>query len=101
MNFGARIPRETICAMFEANGYAPEVLHSQIVEQHAGTDISFFVTLETALEGTGLEQGLRCAFFADPEGQNPLSAIEAQQLQEAESERPLYHEVCVILAKPC
>ncbi|MEL6520986.1 MAG: class I SAM-dependent methyltransferase [Pseudomonadota bacterium] len=101
MNFGARIPKETICAMFEANGYAPELLHSRIVEQDAGTDISFFVTLETAMQGTGLEQDLVCAFFADADGKVPLSARAAQQQQEIAPEKPLYHEVCVIRAKPC
>ncbi|MBT8153081.1 hypothetical protein KMP13_04095 [Epibacterium ulvae] len=100
LNFGARIPRATICAMFAANGYAPRVLHSRIVKQDAGTDISFFVTLEKAMQGTGLEQDLVCAFFADPEGDTPISASDAHKLQEDDPDRPLYHEVCVIQAKP-
>lgn len=89
MNFGARIPKETICAMFEANGYAPEVLHGQIVKQDEGTDISFFVALEAAMEGTGLENKLVCAFFADPEGKVPLSACKAQAMQEDNPQAPL------------
>ncbi|MGB0660246.1 MAG: hypothetical protein ACPGNV_08685 [Mangrovicoccus sp.] len=101
MNFGARIPRATICSMFEANGYAPEVLNSRIVLQDAGTDISFFVTLETAMEGTGLESKVVCCFFADAEGKQPLSACEAQDRQINTPDEPLYHEVCVIRAKPC
>lgn len=100
MNFGARIPKATICAMFEANGYVPEVLNGRIVKQDAGTDISFFVTLETAMEGTGLENKLVCVFFADPEGKIPLSACEARARQEEDPQAPLYHEVCVIRARP-
>lgn len=100
LNFGARIPPETICAMFEANGYSPTILHSRIVKQDAGTDISFFVTLEKAMQGTGLEQDLICAFFADPEGQKPISARDAHKLLEDDPERPLFHEVCVIRGKP-
>lgn len=101
LNFGARIPRDLICAMFEANGYKPEVLCSRIVEQDGGTDISFFVTLEKAMDGTGLEQEMVCAFFADPEGREPLSASAAQARQESHPELPLYHEVCVIRGRPC
>ena len=100
MNFGARIPRAIICKMFEANGYAPEVLHSRIVKQDEGTDISFFVTLEAAMQGTGMEQELICAFFADPDGTRPMTAIEAQEQLENAPEKPLFHEVCVIRARP-
>lgn len=101
MNFGARIPTATICAMYEANGYAPKILHSQMVEQDAGTDISFFVTLEKAMQGTGLEAEIVCEFFADREGQEPLSASAAQARQEEAPEKPLYHRVCVVDARPC
>lgn len=100
MNFGARIPKETIFAMFVANGYAPQVLFSKIVKQDVGTDISFFVTLEAAMQGTGMEQDFVCTFFGDAEGKVPLSALEAQQQQEEAPETPLYHEVCVIRGKP-
>lgn len=100
MNFGARVPVATLLSMFKANGYEPEVLHAQMVRQDGGTDISFFVTLEQAMKGTGLEEELVCEFFADAEGEAPLSAIEAQRQQQEHPDKPLFHKVCVIRAKP-
>jgi len=100
MNFGCRIGTGIIFEMFEANGFRPEKLYSQIVRQDAGTDISFFVMLEKALKGTGLEKDLVCEFFADEEASRPLSACEAQDLLDRDPDAPLYHEVCVIRAVP-
>ncbi|GAB4520983.1 MAG: hypothetical protein Tsb0019_22210 [Roseibium sp.] len=100
MNFGCRIGTGIICEMFEANGFRPEKLYSQIVRQDAGTDISFFVMLEKALKGTGLEKDLVCEFFADEQATRPLSACEAQDLLDRDPDTPLYHEVCVIRAVP-
>lgn len=100
MNFGARIPMSILLAMFESNGYRPEVLHSQVVRQDGGTDISFFIALEQAMKGTGLEQNLVCEFFADALGDIPLSAHKAQQQQQEHPDKPLYHKVCVIRGTP-
>lgn len=100
MNFGCRIGTGIIFELFEANGFRPEKLYSQIVRQDSGTDISFFVMLEKALKGTGLEKDLVCAFFADEDAASPLSASEAQVLLDRDPETPLYHEVCVIRAVP-
>lgn len=101
MNFGARIPTNTLMAMFTANGYTPSVLTSQMVEQDGGTDISFFVTLESAMQGTGLESDFVCEFFADKDGKEPLSALDAQTRQQEAPDQPLYHKVCVVRATPC
>ncbi|TNY34353.1 class I SAM-dependent methyltransferase [Pelagovum pacificum] len=100
MNFGCRIGTGILFEMFEAHGYKPEKLHSQMALQHAGTDISFFVTLERALKGTGMEGGFVCEFFADEAGKQPLSAIEAQARMDADPEAGIYHEVCVIKGVP-
>ncbi|MCQ0987058.1 hypothetical protein [Jiella marina] len=100
MNFGCRIGTRIIMEMFEANGYAPRLLHSQIVRQDVGTDISFFVTLEKALKGTGVEGDFVCEFFADEKGETPLSAREAQQLLDQDPQTPIYHLVGVIHGKP-
>jgi SAM-dependent methyltransferase len=100
MNFGCRIGPGIIFEMFEANGFRPEKLFSQIVRQDVGTDISFFVMLEKALKGTGLEKELVCEFFADAKAKKPLSACEAQDRLDRDPETPLYHEVCVIRAVP-
>jgi|GEM_PF-1270535 len=100
MNFGCRIGTGIIFELFEANGYRPEKLYSQIVRQDAGTDISFFVMLEKALAGTGLEKDFVCAFFADKDGEKHLSACQAQALLDQDPDAPLYHEVSVIRGTP-
>lgn len=100
LNFGARVGTKVLFDLFEANGYAPEKLHSQIVLQHAGTDISFFVALEKALGSTGLQDAFACEFYADPEGRRRLSAMEAQAIIDSGKDQPLYHEVCVIRGQP-
>ncbi|MBZ4023126.1 s-adenosyl-l-methionine--l-methionine S-methyltransferase [Rhodobacter sp. TJ_12] len=100
LNFGARVGVPVLFDMFEANGYTPEKLQGQIVRQHAGTDISFFVALEKALGGTGLDHDFRCAFYRDPAGAEPISASEAQQMLDADREAAIYHEVCTIRGRP-
>ena len=100
LNFGSRIGTRILFDFFRANGYEPEKLHSQVVHQDGGTDISFFVALERAMSGTGFENGLVCEFFADAEGTKRLSACEAQDLIDSTPGASLYHEVCVIRGRP-
>lgn len=100
MNFGCRIGTDIIFECFEANGFQPEKLASKIVRQDDGTDISFFVTLEKALSGTGLEKQLVCKFYADADGTVPLSACEAQAQTDKDPHVDLYHEVSVIRGTP-
>lgn len=100
MTFGSRIGSDVIFECFEANGFRPEKLSSQIVQQHSGTDISFFVALEKTLQGSGLEKEFVCHFYADQEARQPLSACEALSRIEQDPLAPLFHEVCVIRGKP-
>ncbi len=100
MNFGCRIGSEIIFECFEAHGFKPEKLSSQIVKQHRGTDISFFVALEKALHGTGLERDFVCHFYADKDATIPLSACEAQSLVDQDPAAALFHEVCAIRGTP-
>ena len=100
MNFGCRIGTRTIFELFEANGFAPDILASQMVRQDAGTDISFFVALEKALSGTGLEKEFVCEFFASQNGDMPLSACETQNLLQADPRVAIFHKVCVIRGRP-
>ena len=100
MNFGARIGTDILFEFFQANGFKPKKLYSQIVLQDAGTDISFFVMLEKALQGTGLEKEFVCKFFADIEANIPLSACQAQALIEKDPTTKLFHEVCAIHGTP-
>ena len=100
MNFGARIGTDILFDFFKSNGYEPEKISSMIVRQHAGTDISFFVALERALMGTGVESEFACRFYSDEDGTQNLSACEAQDLLTADAKTPIFHEVCTIHAKP-
>ena len=100
INFGCRIGTDIIFECFEANGYQPEKLASQIVRQDDGTDISFFVALEKTMNGTGLEKQLICKFYADEDGKMPLSACEGQRLIDKDPHVDLYHEVSVIRGTP-
>ena len=100
MNFGARIGTEILFEFFRSNGYKPEKLCSRIVHQDDGTDISFFVALERALQGTDVEKDFVCKFFADPAGETTLSACEAQDMLDKDPHAALYHEVCVIRGIP-
>ncbi len=100
LNFGNRVGTPILFSLFEANGYQPEKLYSQVVRQDAGTEISFFVTLEKSLRGTDFEGDFSCDFFADPAGQTHLSALEAQAMIDRDPDAALYHEVCVIRGQP-
>ena len=100
MNFGARIGTDILKEFFEANGFKPEILYSQIVKQDPGTDISFFVMLEKVLHGTSMEKEFVCKFFADKKGEKPLSACQAYELAEKDPNVPLFHEVCTIRGRP-
>lgn len=100
LNFGARIGVPVLFELFKANGYTPEKLHGQIVKQHEGTDISFFVALERSLHGTGFDDEFSCAFYTDAEGQQQISAAEAQARMDADVHAAIYHEVCTIRGIP-
>ena len=100
MTFGCRIGSEVIFECFEANGFHPEKVSSKIVQQHSGTDISFFVALERTLHGSGLEKDFVCRFYADEQASTPLSACEAQRRIEQDPDTPLFHEVCAIRGTP-
>ncbi|HTZ45086.1 MAG TPA: hypothetical protein VMB79_14600 [Jatrophihabitans sp.] len=100
LNFGCRIGKRVLFALFEANHYRPEELASCIVRQHPGTDISFFVAVEAAMRGTGYEQDVVCEFYADPAGSHRLSATEAKLLLDADPTTSVYHEISVLRGNP-
>nr|WSX76800.1 class I SAM-dependent methyltransferase [Streptomyces sp. NBC_00899] len=100
LNLGCRIGKATLVQVLRSYGYRTEELASRIVRQHAGTDISFFVALETAMRGTGYEQDVRCEFYADPEGRTQLSARQARALLDTDPAAPVYHEICVLRGHP-
>lgn len=100
LNLGCRIGKDILLRVFRANGYRPEELATRIVRQHAGTDISFFIALETAMRGTGFEADLVCEFYTDSAGQLPISASEAKQRLDSDPALPVFHEVCVLRGWP-
>jgi hypothetical protein len=100
LNLGCRIGKATLVQVFRSYGYRTEELASRIVRQHAGTDISFFVALESAMRGTGYEQDVRCEFYADPQGRSQLSARQAKSLLDGDPSAPVYHEICVLRGHP-
>lgn len=100
LNLGCRIGKESLFRLFRVNGYRPEVLSSRIVRQSDRTEISFFVALEAAMRGTGYESVVPCEFYADPEGQRPISATTAQELLTADAATPVFHEICVLRGHP-
>ncbi|MGW0828598.1 class I SAM-dependent methyltransferase [Streptomyces sp. NPDC002845] len=96
LNLGCRIGKGTLLQLFRSHGYRPEELASQIVRQDEDTDISFFVTLEAAMRGTGHEKDFECEFYADEEGTLPISATEAKERLDADPPAPVFHEICVL-----
>lgn len=100
LNLGCRVGKDLLFKLLRAYHYRPEELASTIVRQHARTNISFFVALEVAMRGTGLERDFVCEFYADPEGRQPISACEAKLRQDAEPSSPVYHEICVLRGHP-
>jgi hypothetical protein len=100
LNLGCRIGKATLVQVLRSYGYRTDELASRIVRQHAGTDISFFVALETAMRGTGYERDVRCEFYADPEGRSQLSARQAKALLDTDPDAPVYHEICVLRGHP-
>lgn len=100
LNFACRCGERAILDLFRASHYRPEILHSTICEQSRSTDISFYVALEKALEGTSMASDFRCEFFADPQGAKAMTAVEAYERQQATPEAPVYHRIIVVRGRP-
>jgi hypothetical protein len=98
--FGCRVGKDALLRLFRANGYRPEQLVSRIVRQNERTDISFFVALEASMRGTGYERDFVCEFYADPAGEEPISASAARDLLAVDPTASIYHEICVLRGHP-
>lgn len=96
LNLGCRTGKDILLRLFRSNGYQPEELISRIVRQDEHTDISFFVALEAAMQGTGYESDFTCEFYADPEGRRLISATEAKKRLDTSPSLPVFHEICVL-----
>lgn len=100
LNLGCRIGKDILLQLFRSNGYQPEELASRIVRQDEDTDISFFVALEATMRGTRYEKAFACEFYADVEGQRRISASMARERLDADPDRPVFHEICVLRGHP-
>lgn len=100
LTFGCRVGKNILPQLFTANGYVPTELASRVVRQDERTSIAFFVALEAAMRGTGHEKDFMCEFYTDPHGKVLISASEAQDILISDPERPIYHEICVMLGRP-
>jgi len=89
LNLSGRPGLPRLKALFEQHGYTPAVLHERMVGQHAGTSLESLAALENA----GHEA---FEFFADEQGQQPLSAREAEfrRLEQ----QAVFHKVYVVHA---
>jgi SAM-dependent methyltransferase len=93
LNLGGRPGRATLEHLFRKNGFVPTLLHSELIAQHAGTDLEPLATLETQTDH-------KFEFFADSEGKRQITAREAEDLRRAGHtvffivfHRPIHHGV--------
>lgn len=86
LNLGGRPGRPTLERLFTKNGFTPTLLHSELIQQHAGTDLQPLATLEQ-------QTGHQFEFFADSEGTRQITAREAEDLRRAG--HPIYHNIYV------
>lgn len=93
LNLGGRPGRDMLVKMFEKEGFLPEIIHSEIIRQHEGTDLHQLVKREhTMKDVTGHEY----EFFRDAKGEQPINATEALRLREADEH--VYHYIYVMKA---
>ncbi len=93
LNLGGRPGRDLLMSMFEKNGFAPEVLHAEILRQHEGTNLEPLARREHVMKDS---TGHEFEFFGDPEGNEPINATEA--LNRRNQGLHVYHSIYVIQA---
>ena len=86
LNLGGRPGKETLDRLFTYNGFAPQILHEEVILQHPGTKIDTLVAIEK-LNNISFE------FFSDADGQSQITAVQAAELIE-EGEN-VYHKIYV------
>ncbi len=74
LNLGGRPGKDLLEQLFIRNGFQPEILHSEIIRQHAGTDLQPLAKREAVMKGI---TGHEFEFFGDPDGKEPINATEA------------------------
>lgn len=87
LNLGGRPGKDRLLELFQENGYEANILHSETVPQHEGTDISTLVQREASFP-----DDRRFEFFESTGKQ--ISAAEAQEVRKSGGE--IYHKIYVI-----
>lgn len=87
LNLGGRPGINRLREMFEMCGYAPRVVHEEIVPQHPETSIGSFVALEKSGHA-------HFEFFADNAGLSPINALAAQARRD--NGLPLFHKIYIM-----
>jgi hypothetical protein len=97
LNLSGRVSLPLLLQLFRANGYRPEIIYDEMIPQCPKTSISFFVERETSLKDSDRFRDFTGCFFGDPEGNERLSAVRAEQRRRAGgAASSVYHRLYVI-----
>lgn len=88
LNLGGRPGLQQLLNMFSSAGYAPRVVHEEVIAQHAETSLEPLARLETVPGHAPFE------FFADDAAHEALNAAQAEARRLAGA--PLYHKIYVV-----
>ncbi len=97
LNLGGRVGQAKLLELFTYNGYKPEILHTEIIPQHPGTNLEFYAELESSLDGT-TDSPFKCEFFSDSEGNELITAQKAEKRRLNKEE--VFHKIYVIRGVP-
>lgn len=87
LNLGGRPGRKRLLELFREAGYTPHVVHSETIEQHAGTSLASLAELEKNGHGD-------FEFFVDAHCKKPINAKVAEK-RRVKGKR-IYHKIYVI-----
>lgn len=86
LNLGGRPGQDILEELFRKNGFEPQLLHKEVIEQHAGTSIESLATLEVAA-------GRSFEFFEDEAANQQISATRAEERRRLGL--PIFHRIYV------
>lgn len=86
LNLGGRPGQGILEELFRKNGFEPQLLHKEVIQQHEGTSIESLVTLESVTPRN-------FEFFEDEAANKKISATQANERRR--SGRPIFHCIYV------
>lgn len=86
LNLSGRPGQEVLEQLFRKNGFEPNLLHQEVIAQHAETSLESLVTLEIAT-------GRQFEFFADENAEQAINATQAEARRKAKL--PVFHRIYV------